>query len=518
MHMYAGTLPTRPPTLFEIQRRADRLVAAADAQVKAIIGRLSPDEDFVGVLFDESDLDGMTIYRELGFVEKDPTSTIIVMDLLLSPLMESLRKHEYQPLDEEGWEEGTVLLYVFTMRAVVVRRFATGAELRAVRRSRDIEFVDSPRVQARQAIDFIVESCRSALIQLDRSGDRVAVIQEADHGAKVSYFARDAAVSALRAPASHTPTDIQEACRTFADRLAAPTPDKIDCVISGWRSTQLLRLNPSFLKSDASGSAAEKRDESVELAAVCRDQKRVIGLLKKRLEKMPASIVKPLLAELVSVVRDNWQDCDGILAKAAVVTDAAATGSDDVRLREALIALSLATAERKSGALRPTPRVTSPAREYDYTVEPGTHSGLVIAPRTHRRPPNLPLTTDDAKLRLGQLIKSLERSVGEAVRKLDDQGLGASWAAVLFDSSDEQGMKVYRRLGPNWEALPKGAAIVVSCALDRLDKELVASGYPDLPNRWGEVDPGCVRIVGLSLGLVIVTPARAIEMVRPGMA
>jgi hypothetical protein len=166
----------------------------------------------------------------------------------------------------------------------------------------------------------------------------------------------------------------------------------------------------------------------------------------------------------------------------------------------------------------PTPRVTSPAREHGYTVETGTHSGLLIAPRTHRRPPNLPLTTDDAMLRLGQLIKSLERSVGEAVRKLDDQGLGASWAAVLFDSSDEQGMKVYRRLGPNWEALPKGAAIVVSCALDRLDKELVASGYPDLPNRWGEVDPGCVRIVGLSLGLVIVTPARAIEMVRPGMA
>jgi hypothetical protein len=273
--MYAGPLPTRPPTLLEIQRRADRLVAAADAQVKAIIGHLSPDEDFVGVLFDQSDFDGMTIYRELGFVEKDPDSTIIVMDLMLSPLMESLRKHEYQPLDEVGWEEGTVLLYVFTMRAVVVRRFATGAELRAVRRSRDVAFVDSPHAQAREAMEFIVDSCRSALIQLDRTGDRVAVIQEAVHGAKVTYFARDAAVAGLRAPASHTPTDIQEACRTFAERLAEPTPGKTDCVISGWRSTQLLHLNASFFKTDASGSAAKKRDEGVELATACRDQKRV---------------------------------------------------------------------------------------------------------------------------------------------------------------------------------------------------------------------------------------------------
>ena len=132
--MYVGPMPTRPPTLLEIQKRADRLVGAADAQVKTIVSTLSPDEDFVGVLFDGSDRDGMMIYHELGFVEGQQ-DTLMVMDLALGPFLEALRKHKYNPIDEHGWDAGTVPLYVFTMNAVIGRRFVAGPELRPVRRS-----------------------------------------------------------------------------------------------------------------------------------------------------------------------------------------------------------------------------------------------------------------------------------------------------------------------------------------------------------------------------------------------
>jgi len=515
--MYVGPMPTRPPTLLEIQKRADRLVGAADAQVKTIVSTLSPDEDFVGVLFDGSDSDGMMIYHELGFVEGQQ-DTLMVMDLALGPFLEALRKHKYNPIDEHGWDAGTVPLYVFTMNAVIGRRFVAGPELRPVRRSRDVEFVGSPRFTGRAAVDFVIDTCKPLLKQLDRTGDRVAVIEERGHGARVSYLARDGVVTTLRTPSSAGLLDVQEACRKIADCLEA-TPGKINCVISGWDSAQLVRLDPGFFNSGAAapGAAGEERDEAFEIALACRDQTRVLGLLKKRLEKMPASPVKSLLAELVSVVRDNWQSCDAVLAKVAAITNAPSAESDDVRLLEVLAALTLATDERKRGAPLPKSRVTATLNPCNYSVEPGTHSGLVIAPR-EQEPLNLPLTPERAMMRLGRMMEALQHSLPEAVRKLDDDRKGETWAVVLFDESDKRAMEVYRKLGPKWEPLPRGGLIAVACTLDRLEKTLVASGYKQAPNQWGTYVPGCVRVVGLSLGIVMVQQARAIEMVPPGTA
>jgi hypothetical protein len=116
------------------------------------------------------------------------------------------------------------------------------------------------------------------------------------------------------------------------------------------------------------------------------------------------------------------------------------------------------------------------------------------------------------------MMEALQHSLPEAVRKLDDDRKGETWAVVLFDESDKRAMEVYRKLGPKWEPLPRGGLIAVACTLDRLEKTLVASGYKQAPNQWGTYVPGCVRVVGLSLGIVMVQQARAIEMVPPGTA
>jgi hypothetical protein len=500
------TLPTRPPTLAEVVKRAERLIALGNEQITQIVGSLRADEDRVAVLFDGSDTEGMAIHHELGFVA-DPTVTAIVMDLKTEPLFEALRRYKYRPLDEQGWEPGTVLLYVFTQRAVVVRRFAEGkAKLVEVRRAREVEFVAPPGLSGSDATDFLIQTCAPIVKTLHPPADPVAVIEEVPHGARVSLIGREHVVSTLRSPTSNTPGELRDAFGKVAEGLTrGGAKTKLDCVLVGWASGQLLRLDTDAHPGDD------------ELAIACRDQDRALGVFKKRRQKIGESPVSPLLADLLSVLRSEWTHYDSILAKVALVEAAGKEHRpEDTGLFEALAALTRATSDRKAGT-PPSRAATARSLRVTYAVEAGTLSGPLFTRRV-RRSPDLPLTVDDVKLRLGQMIEALPKAIPEAAREIDDSGAGETTAVVLFDGSDSRGMEVYRKLGPTWELVPEGAITTVVCRFDRLDRELSACGYTDVKNRWGDHQPGTVRIVALTLGIVIVHSALVVEMVKPGMA
>ncbi len=76
--------------------------------------------------------------------------------------------------------------------------------------------------------------------------------------------------------------------------------------------------------------------------------------------------------------------------------------------------------------------------------------------------------------------------------------------AALFDGSDERGMRVYRKLLPNSEGLPKNGAVVVACALGRLEKAAFAVGYKRSRGQWGAHAAGCIAPVLLGRGEALV--------------
>jgi hypothetical protein len=127
-------------------------------------------------------------------------------------------------------------------------------------------------------------------------------------------------------------------------------------------------------------------------------------------------------------------------------------------------------------------------------------------------------TLEDAKARFGQMLKVLSNGLAEAAEKCVQRGRSATWVAVMFDGGDARGMQVYRKLGPSWEELPKEGAIVVSCALGRLEKVAFAVGYKRTRGQWGEHEAGCLRVVAFTLGLIIVDHVGILDMVEGGSA
>jgi hypothetical protein len=59
---------------------------------------------------------------------------------------------------------------------------------------------------------------------------------------------------------------------------------------------------------------------------------------------------------------------------------------------------------------------------------------------------------------------------------------------------------------------------VVACALDRLEKAALAVGYNRARGQWGEHVAGCLRVVALTLGVIIVKHVKIIDTVEAGSA
>ena len=348
--------PTARPTLAEITKRVDQLVVMYKIPIKGIVESLTPEGAFVGALFDASDTDAMAILRELGFEVTPPTSAM-VMDVMERPLHEAMRRHHYWQLDEISWEPETFLFYVFTKRAVTVRRFESGdgPELREVRRARDVEFKTKVPLFGTTAREIILQRCGAALKELwDPMGNRVALVERARHGAKVRYVTRKVAIEGLRSPVKETPPDFREAFLRMADAIeAGPRPGTIECVFQGWGSAELLWLAERSFTAIGPDSFTDRDEEVlIELIVACRDRKRALGLLKNLRETMVPSSITPLLVELIALVRDDWDDFDAIVEKAELLMNAAVRESvfdKGFRLRAALLALVHATGDRKRG-------------------------------------------------------------------------------------------------------------------------------------------------------------------------
>jgi hypothetical protein len=141
----------------------------------------------------------------------------------------------------------------------------------------------------------------------------------------------------------------------MAEGLAAgPIPGTVQCVLNGWGTLQVLHLESRSL-GESPPHYFDDRDEKLlhDLIVACRDRKRALGLLEKCRDKIgESSPASASLSELVALMRGSWQDCDAILAKIPIVTEAAIPfGLTDVgkRLRGALVALAQATTERQRG-------------------------------------------------------------------------------------------------------------------------------------------------------------------------
>jgi len=150
-----------------------------------------------------------------------------------------------------------------------------------------------------------------------------------------------------------TPDDDQRYAREVADTLAAGQGEgDIDCLINGWGPIQHVRVQARSL-DDAPRFYGDP-DEALLLGhiAACRDRKRALGFLKKSLEKLQTSPVTPLLVELVRLVREDWENCDAILATATEATNVSASENvpdEGFRLRATLVAILQATTERQMG-------------------------------------------------------------------------------------------------------------------------------------------------------------------------
>jgi hypothetical protein len=128
------------------------------------------------------------------------------------------------------------------------------------------------------------------------------------------------------------------------------------------------------------------------------------------------------------------------------------------------------------------------------------------------------INAEDVRARFAGLIEMVGESLAETVRACVERGLSATWVAALFDGSDERGVQVYRKLFPAKQDPPKDGAIVVPCALGRLEKVASAAGYKRSRGMWGEHRAGCVRVVAFTFSVIVVQHARTVDMDVAGNA
>lgn len=350
--------------LADVTRRADHLIGLYGAAILSILNDLTAEGPYVAALFDGTDPGGLQIYRELGFEAEVAIDGGTVLDILERPLLQALRKHGYVPIDEpQGYIPGTVMLYVFTRRAVVGRRFEKGAgpvdALREVRRFRDVEVRSGVRLQGNAALAAIVQRAAPMLKQLwTRDGPRVALIERASHGMKVGYVESDLVVETLRNAAKQASGPDRDGCLGIAKSVAAgPEPGRVACIIQGFGKKQmdLVWLDEATMLAQAPRSWDAGDDRLLEeRITACREQKRALGLLEKCLDKLgEAAPASAPLAELIALVRHSWADCAAIEAQSRVVDAAvdAPASPAGTRLRMTLLALAQATAERKRGGV-----------------------------------------------------------------------------------------------------------------------------------------------------------------------
>src|ERR1700683_1517680 len=120
-------MPPTAPTLAQITKRVDHLISTYEVGILALVNDLPAESPYIAALFDGADAKGIAIYRGLGFEAKVNAKGVMVLDILHRAIDGALRDNERELLDElPGYEPGTVLLYVFTMGAVVARRFEQG--------------------------------------------------------------------------------------------------------------------------------------------------------------------------------------------------------------------------------------------------------------------------------------------------------------------------------------------------------------------------------------------------------
>jgi hypothetical protein len=245
---------------------------------------------------------------------------------------------------------------------VVARRFEeiAGARrgLREVRRTRDVEFEPTGLfVEGAAALEVIVQRCAVTLRGLwDGSDEGVALIQKASHGAKAGFLERGTAIEGLRDAARR----VSLPDRTTYDGMVSslergPGDGRIQCILQGWGTVQILNLTRASLDTRSPREFGKPEEDVLQQYIVaCRDRKRALGLFEKMLDKLGSTTVSSSLADLLSLLRHDWDDCDGILAKHAVVVEAS-THLDPTeatsRLRCALSALWQATTERKRGGV-----------------------------------------------------------------------------------------------------------------------------------------------------------------------
>jgi hypothetical protein len=128
------------------------------------------------------------------------------------------------------------------------------------------------------------------------------------------------------------------------------------------------------------------------------------------------------------------------------------------------------------------------------------------------------INSEDVLARFTELIQMVGDSLAETVQACVQRGLSATWVAALFDGSDERGLQVYRKLFPTRQEPPKDGAIVVPCALGRLEKAACAVEYKRSRGQWGEHRAGCVRIAAFTFGVIVVQHARTVVMDVAGNA
>jgi hypothetical protein len=122
------------------------------------------------------------------------------------------------------------------------------------------------------------------------------------------------------------------------------------------------------------------------------------------------------------------------------------------------------------------------------------------------------INREDVLARFTELTEMVGDSLAATVQACVERGLSATWVAALFDGSDEHGLQVYRQLVPTGQEPPKDGAIVVPCALGRLEKVAFAAGYKRSRGQWGEHRAGCVRIAAFTFGVIAVQHARTVMM------
>ncbi len=351
-------------TLADVTGRAETLIAEQAADIERMLEGLTAEDPEVVALFDPEDAEGMQILRELGIdVQGVVDHVAFLLRIRQAELEAAYRRHRYVPIDElPGYEPGTVLLFVFTMKVVVARRYqqrpaGSPPGLREVRRTRDVEIRGAGvSLEGYAAIEFIFQKCSLVLQGLwDGGSDRVALIDSASHGAKVGFIERDVAVDALRSKAPGASAKDRAACLGMADAIAAgPKAGMITCLMQGWGV-----VGVHYIKMTSTTVAARQEyatpdvDRLHEYIVACREKKRALGLLEKSLDRIgssPSSVAA--VAELLAMMRHEWQDCAAILAKIPSVVDALLPvfeTPEGARLRTILTALFQATTERRRG-------------------------------------------------------------------------------------------------------------------------------------------------------------------------